>query len=823
MNAPLPPDAVAVARAPLSAFAPSATNRKHNEQSLQQLDASIAAVGVIQPITARPWPASRGKAPAGVVYEIVVGEGRWLSSDRTKQPDIPFFWRELTDEQALVLQLTENLHRTDITALEEAADYRRLMKDHGHTVEQLMKQFGKTKAYLYARLKLLDLCPGGVKYFNDGKLDASTALLIARIPDVKLQEAAAKSIATGYGDGPMSYRNAFNLIQREYMLELDRAPFSRSAIDLLASVGSCKDCQKRTGNAKDLFSDVKSADICTDPSCYQAKTEAHVANQKKLAKTEGRKIIDGAEAKKIKPHSYSDDLNGGYVDLDKTIYKNGKSTTIRQALKDEAPKADLLIDPTRNGTIVEVVQTATIKDQLKAKGYDVMGVTSTRGTKSDKQREEERKLKQEATYRRRLYDQIRSKLTLTLTDETCDGGPLRDEEYRLVTSRMFGLLGFDTSKRLAQFWIGPTDEKQEGHELVRELSKQIPNMKRADCARLLLEMSLVGETFVSGYNHGKPDHMLDMAASLDIDAAAIKTAVISEMREKAKPKAAKKVQPKTAQLKTHLLALQIGERVRVIDGAKGPTGHFRKCCGRVGVVTAVSKSNVCSVEFDLDGKKSVVSNLGSGELERVIEPTEPADTTSQLEIGDRVRVNATAKSPLGSANIGKAGHVTSLCGDSAFMIAFTPKGSTLSYHRTELDKLPADSTAASTPTKAAQAQGVSAKPAAPAKTKGKAAAAKDPKAKAGTAAPAAPNDPAAPGENQLGKTAWPFPPAAKKTKAKTKTAAPAAPNKPAAPAKTSSELRPAEAWPFPTGNRPAKVEQSDGQALEAAGQKRLVP
>jgi hypothetical protein len=226
-------------------------------------------------------------------------------------------------------------------------------------------------------------------------------------------------------------------------------------------------------------------------------------------------------------------------------------------------------------------------------------------------------------------------------------------------------------------------------QAVRELSNQIPKMKRADCARLLLEMSLVSETFVNGYNHGKPDHMLDMAASLEIDAAAIKTAVIAEMREKAKPKASKKVQPIKAKVQPN---------------------------------TAI-----------------------------------PADTTSPLEIGDRVRVNATARSTLASVKIGKIGHVTSPVGDSAFMVAFTPNGSTLSYHRTELDKLPAESEPSSTPTKAAQAQGVSARPAAPAKTKGSAKAPKEPKAKAGTAATASPNEPAAPVENQLGKTAWPFP------------------------------------------------------------------
>lgn len=624
MNAPLPPDAVAVARAPLAHFAPSATNRKHTDQEyLKSLAVTIEAKGVLQPITARPWPASRGIAPAGVLYEIVIGEGRWLASDIAKQADIPFFWRDLTDEQALELQLIENLKRKNLNEIEEAEGYRRLMKDHGHTVEQIMTQFDKSRAYLYARLKLLDLCPGGVKYFHEGKLDASTALLVARIPDAKLQEKAAYAIATGWSDEPMSYRRAQEMIRREYMLELAKAPFSRADEALITSAGRCHDCPKRTGNATDLFSDVKSADICTDPTCYEAKAKAHVEQQRQAAKESGKKVISGKEAEKIVPSyyqgsAYSTPIGGGLVDLDKKVMVGNKEKSVRQLLGKDAPEAEaVIIDPHHAGRTIEAVAKETIKEKLAAKGIELPAEIAGRGSKSTQEKEAERKRKQEATYRTRLFDQIRSQLTVRITGDDTN---LELPEYRLVAEALFRRTGFEEQKRLARLWIGPEHDKQEDHALIDELKNRIPKFERPECCRLLIELAIVTEVPAPSYGSDKPQRMLELAEGLDINAAAIKTTVIAEMREKAKPKATAK-KPKAANPSP--------------DAAAKPS---------------------------------------------------------------------------------------------------------------------------STPTKAAQAPGVSAQPAAPAKTKGKAKAAKETKAKAETAATTSPNEPAAPVETTRTLVpAWPFP------------------------------------------------------------------
>lgn len=590
MNAPQPPAGTVVARAPIDHFAPSLTNRTHTAEHIADLGESIKLHDVVQPITARPYPAARGPAPDGVLYEIVIGEGRWRGARHAGLADIPFFWRELSDEQALELQLIENLKRKDLTAIEEAEGYRRLMKDHGHSADTLAAKIGKSRGYIYARIKLLDLCPPALKFFAEGKLDASTALLVARIPVPELQVAAAKKIAAGggyYGEHePMAYRRAAEMVQREFMLKLAEAPFPRADADLVPSAGRCHDCPKRTGNAADLFADVKSADMCIDPTCHEAKVAAHIKRQKEAAKKEGVKVIDGAEAKKIKPNSYGE-LTGGLVSLDKEVYIDGKYQTLRKALgKDAPPTEALIVDPHHKGKMIEAVATATIKEKLQAKGIDAgLG----RRGKSTAEKEAERKHKQEATWRQRLFDQVRSRLTVDFSpsDEVEN---LTANEYRLVAESLFGRTGFDDQKRIARLWIGPSDEKQEDHALVHELAKRIANMERGDCCRLLIELAIVGDVSIPSYSDRKPEKLLAMANSLDIDTAAIKAAVIAEGREKAK--AGKKVQPKTAKPRAAAGAtdtaprnttgeLTPGDKVIVNDSASGKGAKF---IGKTGIV-----------------------------------------------------------------------------------------------------------------------------------------------------------------------------------------------------------------------------------------------
>ncbi|CAN7526215.1 ParB/RepB/Spo0J family partition protein [Acidovorax sp. LjRoot74] len=356
---------------------------------LQELADSIKASGVHQPILLRPLPGTRLAETFGFrrqgaplpAYELVAGARRLRACRLAKVAEVPAMIRELTDDQALEIQLIENLQRVDMSELEEAEGYRALM-EHSHlTVEQVAEKIGKGdskskgKSYVYARLKLLDLFPEATQALRDGAIDASRALRIARIPDAKLQaKALAEASRKGYrGDPAMGVREFEGWLQQNVMLRLDSAPFNITAIELVPAAGSCKDCPKRTGANPDLFADVNSPDLCTDPACYHGKEAAHSTALRAQAEAKGMRVIDGKEAKGIvKLQSWDGHGNklDGYTRLDTIrhdVTHEKDRATLRELLGDKGPQPVLIEHPTTK-ELIEAVPTEEAEAVLVQRG-----------------------------------------------------------------------------------------------------------------------------------------------------------------------------------------------------------------------------------------------------------------------------------------------------------------------------------------------------------------------------------------------------------------------------------------------------------------------
>jgi len=305
---------------PLAEIVASLTNPRtaFDPAKLTELAEDIKRRGVDSPILLRPLPGERvADTTRDVKYEIVFGERRYRASQQAGVATIPARVRDMTDEQALEAQLVENLHRTDLTALEEAEGYQALMDHSKINADQLAERIEKSRTYVYNRLKLLDLGTDGRVALRDGKIDHSVAMLVARIPDGKLQVKALQDIlrGTGYDREPMSYRTAQQHLQDRYMLKLADARFKITVADLVPGVGSCKNCSKRTGANPDLFSDVKSADVCTDPPCFHKKEEAATRLLVKDAEAKGQTVIAGDEARELVTNHYTGAYKG-YKRLD---------------------------------------------------------------------------------------------------------------------------------------------------------------------------------------------------------------------------------------------------------------------------------------------------------------------------------------------------------------------------------------------------------------------------------------------------------------------------------------------------------------------------
>lgn len=354
--------------------------RKHFDQAkLAELAESIKASGVHQPILLRPLPGHRVPDTWGFrrqgaplpAYELVAGARRLRACKMASVAEVPAMIRELTDEQALEIQVIENLQREDVTALEEAEGYEALMQ-HGHAnADQVAAKIGKSRAYVYARLKLLDLAPDCREALRNGHIDASRALRIARIPDLKLQtKALGEASRTNYrGDPAMGVREFEGWLQQNVMLRLEHAPFSITAVNLVEGVGSCKDCPKRTGANPDLFADVNSPDLCTDPACHASKAEAHRTALRTQAEAKGMRVIDGKEAKAIVGQSLIGSAIKGYTKLDTRHCLPGLDSpaTYRELLGDNGPQP-VLIEHPQTKELIEAVPTDEAEAVLVQRG-----------------------------------------------------------------------------------------------------------------------------------------------------------------------------------------------------------------------------------------------------------------------------------------------------------------------------------------------------------------------------------------------------------------------------------------------------------------------
>lgn len=264
---------------PLGVLVESPTNprRIFDETGLNELAASIRAHGVLEPLLVRPHNER--------TFEIVFGARRYRASKIAEADSVPVRIKNLTDAQALEAQLIENLQRQDVHPLDEAQGFRALLnlEEPKYSIEQISAKTGKSAAYVAQRLKLTELTPPVVEAFAKDEIGVGHALLVAKLPADRQEEALKACFREDWSNGDrkakrilLPIRNLQIWIEQNVMLILKEAPFDKRDADLVSAAGNCVDCPKRTGHNKLLFAEVRQ-DACTDPACYQAKVDAHVA------------------------------------------------------------------------------------------------------------------------------------------------------------------------------------------------------------------------------------------------------------------------------------------------------------------------------------------------------------------------------------------------------------------------------------------------------------------------------------------------------------------------------------------------------------------
>jgi ParB family transcriptional regulator, chromosome partitioning protein len=504
----------------LALLSESKTNprRIFEDDALKELAESIRTQGVLSPLLVRPLTDNG--------FEIVAGARRYRAAQMAEAATVPVRIVNLNDAEALEAQLVENLIRADVHPMEEAQGFKALLdlEEPTYSIEQIAAKTGKSPAFVAARLKLVDLVPVAVEAFYREEIGVGHALLLAKLPANQQEQALPACFREDWSGSSdrkakrilLPVRSLQFWIEQNVLLLLKDAPFDKRDPHLVAIAGSCVDCPKRTGHNKLLFSDLGKQDACTDPSCYQAKLEAHLAKQ----------IAAKPELVQIST-AYGKQQQGSKV-LPRNQY-----TAIRDEKpesKEEAKRPEFKVCKfTTDAIITEGSEVGTVHKVCANPTCPVHHPKPQTNRDDVKQKAEQEKQRKEQA--------IANTTAIRVLKAIGDAVPVRlmKRDLLFVRTQTFPLLGE---------WQLQTLARQHGIRKDREtdmLDKLFATfLRRADegtLSRLLVEVSVV---LASGRGNGA-NILREAAAAYKVDTDAIATKVKQEFA--AKEKAKKEAKP----------------------------------------------------------------------------------------------------------------------------------------------------------------------------------------------------------------------------------------------------------------------------------------
>ena len=237
-----------VTKVAIEALVPNPQNPRQNfdEIELEELAASIRRRGVLQPILVR---ARNGFTDS---YEIIAGERRWRAAQRAELHEIPILVVSADDREALEIAIVENVQRSDLNPLEEAAGYASLMSVHGYSHDDIGRIVGRSRSHVANMLRLTGLSTHVQTLLSGGKLSAGHARALLALPDA--DRVADKIVSDG-----LSVRDVERLAgsrKRSKKVPVERGPRSDSALELQGrlslTLGTAVRILRRSGEAGEI-------------------------------------------------------------------------------------------------------------------------------------------------------------------------------------------------------------------------------------------------------------------------------------------------------------------------------------------------------------------------------------------------------------------------------------------------------------------------------------------------------------------------------------------------------------------------------------------
>jgi hypothetical protein len=407
--------------------------------------------------------------------------------------------RSLTDEEAKRVQISENLQREDVHPIEEAEGFQALIDDHGQTADMIAEQCGKSRSYVYGRLKLLDACPEIRKACLAGEIGSEVALLIARLRTPKYQEKALGYIKADWhtkldDGGKASYRAIRALLAEKFTLNLKDAIFDLEDEMLLPIAGHCIRCPKRTGNAPEYADMVErsaarhgidprgSADICTDPDCFDAKKKAHLKREADKLAASGAVVVSGNAARSA--ISAYGEIKGAFVALKDVKEQLASARLNAQKNSKIVPPQVVVIQDPRTGKTHKAVK----REEIKAAGVKMAETKPKDDYEARQKRDaEQRRLAEEkarAATARHLAILERVRAAAAATERSAF-------DLQLIAQTTWSGVDHYGKQLMAELY---------GVKSSHELEKRIGQMAVFDLTQFLITCSLVDDVKVQSYN-----------------------------------------------------------------------------------------------------------------------------------------------------------------------------------------------------------------------------------------------------------------------------------------------------------------------------------
>jgi ParB/RepB/Spo0J family partition protein len=494
---------------------PSNPRKHYSDTSLAELADSIKAVGsVLEPLLARPLD-----GPGGF-HELVFGHRRKRAAERAGLTTVPCMVRPMSDSEVLLAQLHENMQREDCTPLEEADGIARLMRDHQVKADDVAQQLGISRRQVYSRLKLADAAPEVRKALQEGAVGVETANAIARVVGHKLQAQALKEALEHVHQDGRGYRDTVAALNDKFTTHLKAAIFDREAADLVPDAGSCTACPKRSGNAPELFGDLagykdpdyqdartyhgriwlKNAgpDVCTDPTCFQAKHKAHLAKVAAELEAKGKAVVTGNAAKTALTAQGEVKLDGPLVPADRV------RDLVKKLPAGERPEQVTVLDQ-RTGKTVQAFRRKDLGTSVATAAADTHERKGARSAAQAAQAQQEREEREAEDAQ--ILDAMRE--ALHATPLASAGGDLFWLR-RMVHLALGACNGTDTLQR----WQGDT---------AYALQDQLHALGAKDLNKILLDTLLADDAddYSTEYT-GAITRIEEAAKHLGVDIAAIR-------------------------------------------------------------------------------------------------------------------------------------------------------------------------------------------------------------------------------------------------------------------------------------------------------------